>query len=163
VVEVTNICKHGFWVLLRDQEHFLPFSEFPWFEAAPVVKILNLQLVSENHLHWPDLDVDLEVDSILNPEQYPLVSKVSEPAVGYAPAADAEWDEEKIDDCALALLSLTLHDGNRAWKGIDFDVMDRLFQKGYILDPASKNKSVALTADGLAKATELCNKLFGRK
>lgn len=159
VVEVTNISKHGFWLLLREREHFLAFADFPWFETAPVGKILNLQLVSENHLYWPELDVDLEVDSILNPQQYPLVSKVSEAVADYAPGVK-EWDEEKIDDCALAVLSLTLHDGNRVWKGIDFEVMDRLFQKGYILDPANKNKSVAFTADGLAKATKLCDRLF---
>jgi hypothetical protein len=51
-----------------------------------------------------------------------------------------------VDDAVLALLQLTLHDDARAWKGFDFEVMDRLFQKGFILDPVNKNKSVVLTA-----------------
>jgi predicted GNAT superfamily acetyltransferase len=48
-------------------------------------------------------------------------------------------DMEKID-CTLALLHLTLHDSARAWKGMDFEVMDRLFQKGYIFDSRGKAK-----------------------
>ena len=55
---------------------FLPFSEFPWFQDVPLRKILNVVLPSANHLYWPDLDVDLAVESIRHPEKFPLVSKV---------------------------------------------------------------------------------------
>ena len=58
-------------------------------------------------------------------------------------------DEEKIDKTVLALLQLTLHDEFRAWKGQDFEVMNRLFEKGFIHDPVNKYKSVALTEEGL--------------
>ncbi|MEA2774461.1 MAG: hypothetical protein QOD93_7423, partial [Acetobacteraceae bacterium] len=58
-------------------------------------------------------------------------------------------DEEKIDQAVLALLYLTLHDGGRAWKGHDWDAMDRLHQKGMIENPRSRTKSVWLTEDGL--------------
>ena len=75
VLEVTNISQHGFWILIREKEMFLPFDRFPWFRDAPVGKILNVELPSEQHLYWPELDIDLEVDIILNPERYPLVSK----------------------------------------------------------------------------------------
>ncbi len=75
-VEVTNISKHGFWLLLENEELFLPFSEFPWFQNVPVGKILNVELPSSGHLYWPDLDVDLAVESILHPERFPLVSRV---------------------------------------------------------------------------------------
>ena len=75
-VEVTNISKHGFWLLLENEELFLPFSEFPWFRDAPIGKILNVELLSSNHLYWPDLDVDLAVESIRHPENFPLVSRV---------------------------------------------------------------------------------------
>jgi len=75
-VEVTSISKHGFWLLLGDEELFLPFSEFPWFQDVPVGKILNVELPSSGHLYWPDLDVDLAVDSIRHPERFPLVSRV---------------------------------------------------------------------------------------
>ena len=63
-VEVTNISQHGFWLLLEDEELFLPFSKFPWFRDVAVGKILHVELPSANHLYWPDLDVDLAVESI---------------------------------------------------------------------------------------------------
>jgi hypothetical protein len=75
VVEVTHISKHGFWILLRDEELFVPFSEFPWFRDAAVGKIMDVELPSHDHLYWPELDVDLSVDSIRHPEHFPLVSQ----------------------------------------------------------------------------------------
>ncbi|MBY2964680.1 hypothetical protein HF251_18610 [Rhizobium leguminosarum] len=65
-----------------------------------------------------------------------------------------ETDEEKIDDAVLALLWLTLHDGDRAWKGFDWGVMDRLHQKGLIANPAGKAKSVVLSDEGLRRSEE---------
>lgn len=76
-VEVTNISRHGFWLLIHDQEVFLPFEQFPWFKDAPIGKILNVTLPSAHHLYWPDLDIDLAVESLYHPEQYPLVSRAS--------------------------------------------------------------------------------------
>lgn len=73
--EVTNISKHGFWLLVSDQEFFLPFEEFPWFEAAPIGAVLNVELQHEGHLHWPDLDVDLTVDSVRDTKRYPLKAR----------------------------------------------------------------------------------------
>jgi hypothetical protein len=75
-VEVTNISKHGFWLLLDDRELFVSFSEFPWFQQAPVSAILNVQRPHADHLYWPDLDIDLAVESIERPERFPLVSKI---------------------------------------------------------------------------------------
>jgi hypothetical protein len=75
-VEVTNISKHGFWLLLEDEELFLPFSEFPWFQNVSVGKILNVELPTAGHLYWPELDVDLAVESVRHPEKFPLVSRV---------------------------------------------------------------------------------------
>ncbi|MCX7180460.1 MAG: DUF2442 domain-containing protein [Proteobacteria bacterium] len=75
-VEVTNISQHGFWLLLGDEELFLPFSEFPWFRNVAVSKILQVELPSANHLYWPELDVDLAVDSIRYPDRFPLVSQI---------------------------------------------------------------------------------------
>ena len=77
LVEVTNISQHGFWLLLEDEELFLPFTEFPWFRDVAVGKIFHVELPSSNHLYWPELDVDLAVESIRHPDQFPLVSKVS--------------------------------------------------------------------------------------
>jgi len=75
-VEVTNVSQHGLWLLLGDRELFLPFDKFPWFRDAPIAKLVRVQLPSLNHLYWPDLDVDLAVESIEHPERFPLVSKV---------------------------------------------------------------------------------------
>lgn len=71
-----------------------------------------------------------------------------------------EIDEDKIDEAALALLYLTLHEQRRAWKQLDWDLTNRLHQKGFILDPVGKTKSVVLTDEGLQKSEELFKKLF---
>ncbi len=71
-IEVTNISQHGFWLLTPDGERFLPFDEFPWFRKAPVGHILNVQEPSPGHYFWPDLDVDLSLKIIENPQDYPL-------------------------------------------------------------------------------------------
>jgi hypothetical protein len=75
-VEVTNISQHGFWLLLNEEELFLSFAEFPWFRDVAVGKILHIELPSPDHLYWPELDVDLAVESIRHPENFPLVSRL---------------------------------------------------------------------------------------
>jgi hypothetical protein len=67
---------------------------------------------------------------------------------------------DKIDDTALALLYLTLHDGDRAWKGFDWDVLGRLHEKGMIDDPVGKVKSVVFTPQGQERAKELFETMF---
>jgi hypothetical protein len=65
-----------------------------------------------------------------------------------------------IDDAVLALLYLTLHNHNRAWKGMDWDVMERLHERGMIHDPVGKAKSVMLTDEGLLECERLFTQLF---
>jgi hypothetical protein len=72
--EVTNVSQHGFWLLLDGAERFLPFSSFPWFAQATIAQILKVERPLSHHLYWPELDVDLHVDSLDRPENYPLVS-----------------------------------------------------------------------------------------
>jgi hypothetical protein len=74
---------------------------------------------------------------------------------------------DKVDDAVLALLHLTsFTEGRgafavtRAWKGHDWDALNRLHQKGFISDPRNKNKSVMLTDEGRVRAAELFNQLF---
>ena len=76
-VEVTNISKHCFWVLLGNEELAIPFAEFPWFKDATVEQISDVQWPSANHLYWPKLDIDLSVESIRIPENFPLVSNAA--------------------------------------------------------------------------------------
>ena len=75
--EVTNVSQHGFWLLLGEEELFLPFESFPWFREAPIGKILHVELPSEHQLYWPDLDIDLSVESVRHPERFPLVSRAA--------------------------------------------------------------------------------------
>lgn len=74
-VEVTNINKHGIWLLADDREMFMPYEDFPWFKDVPVRKILNVEELSPGHFYWPDLDVDLGVESIEHPDRFPLKAK----------------------------------------------------------------------------------------
>ena len=74
-VEVTNVSPHGFWLFVGEREMFVPFNDFPWFREATVREITNVELPSPHHLYWPDLDIDLAVESIGHPEKYPLVSQ----------------------------------------------------------------------------------------
>ena len=76
-VEVTHISQTGFWLWLAGKELCLPFSEFPWFKDAPVSAILNVEWLQPDHLYWPDLDVDLAVESIEHPERFPLIAKTN--------------------------------------------------------------------------------------
>ena len=69
-------------------------------------------------------------------------------------------DTDKIDDAVLALLYLTLHDHGRAWKGFDWEAMNRLHDKGMIHDPVGKVKSVVFTSDGLRRSKELFERMF---
>ena len=72
-----------------------------------------------------------------------------------------DYDEIKIDDAVLALLYLTLHDDDRAWKGLDWGVLNRLYEKDLIFDPVGKSKSVVFTDEGLKRSEELFRMLFG--
>ena len=73
-----------------------------------------------------------------------------------------EIDRDKIDEAVLALLWLTLHDERCAWKGFDWDVLERLHARGLIADPVNKAKSVVLTDEGLRQSEELFRALFTR-
>ena len=74
VPEVTNVSQHGFWVLLDEREIFISLRQFPWFADATIAELSNLERPVPRHLYWPALDIDLHLDSIENPESFPLVS-----------------------------------------------------------------------------------------
>lgn len=71
-VEVLNISIHGLWLYVKGREYFLSYREYPWFKNARLSEIHNVQLFHDMHLYWPGLDVDLSVNSLEHPEQYPL-------------------------------------------------------------------------------------------
>lgn len=74
-----------------------------------------------------------------------------------------EYDEEKVNEAVLALLYLWSwreYGGYRAWKGLDWDVLDHLHAHGWISDPKSKAKSILLTEEGVTQAQEFVAKHF---
>ena len=80
------------------------------------------------------------------------------------PEIAVDWDRidwERVDQAALALLLLGLHGGWRTWKGFDWDVMNRLHERGFITDPKARAKSVIFTEEGLTESQRLFTKSFG--
>jgi len=73
--EVTQIDQHGIWLLVGQKELFLLYEKFPWFRNASVAAIQDVELLSDRHLYWPQLDVDLAIESIEHPERFPLIAK----------------------------------------------------------------------------------------
>lgn len=73
--EVTNVSAHGFWLLLGTEELAVPYAQFPWFKKATIEQLLAVERPTENHLYWPQLDIDLSVESLRNPEAFPLLSR----------------------------------------------------------------------------------------
>ena len=73
--EVANISGHGFWMLIKGKEFFLPYVNFPWFRNATVGQISDFEMPNDFHIYWPQLDVDLSLAIIEHPEKYKLVSK----------------------------------------------------------------------------------------
>lgn len=73
-ISILNISEFGIWILVYGKEYFLPYKDFPWFKNARLTEIHNVRLHHGFHLYWPDLDVDLHLDSINNLEKYCLIS-----------------------------------------------------------------------------------------
>ena len=73
--EVQDISRNGVWLLVQGKEYFLAYADHPWFKEAKLAEIYNLKLIHGTHLYWSDLDVDLELESLQQPERYPLVYK----------------------------------------------------------------------------------------
>lgn len=74
-VEVSHVSQNGFVLLLGDEVLAVPFAEFPWFKEATYEQLSDVQRPTANHLHWPQLDIDLSVESIRHPEAFPRVSR----------------------------------------------------------------------------------------
>ena len=72
--EITNVSPFGLWMLVGSEELYLSYKDFPWFKNATIAQVTHVERPSSGHLYWPELDIDLAVDSIRNPEAFPLVS-----------------------------------------------------------------------------------------
>ena len=71
-VSVENITPFGIWLYVKEKEYFLSYKDYPYFQDQTLGSIQNVQLLHGYHLYWPELDVDLEIDNLENPEKYPL-------------------------------------------------------------------------------------------
>ena len=78
IADVTHVSMHGFWLLLDEEELLIPFEQFPWFLKATIEQLSDVIWPTLDHLYWPQLDVDLSVQSIRDPANFPLVSKKSQ-------------------------------------------------------------------------------------
>jgi hypothetical protein len=74
-VEILNVSPHGFWLLTGGREYFLGADDFPWFQSATLQQLFHVELLHSEHLYWPELDVDLDLERIAHPEKFPLVAK----------------------------------------------------------------------------------------
>ena len=72
--QVTNIQRTGFWIIIDDKEYFIDFEDYSDFNKATVSQIHSFRR-SKDGLHWDELDIDIEIDALKNPEKYPLKFK----------------------------------------------------------------------------------------
>ena len=70
------VMASGLWLLAGDKEIFLPYEDFPWFKDVPIGQILNVQEPTPGHFYWPDIDVDLGLETIEHPDRFPLKAKL---------------------------------------------------------------------------------------
>lgn len=75
--EVTHISQNGLWLLLGDEELLLTYEQFPWFRKATIDQLSHVERPTKDHLYWPELDVDLSVESIRKPSAFPLIAKAA--------------------------------------------------------------------------------------
>ena len=75
MVEVLMINAQGVMISVQGQDYFLSYNRVPWMQDAPIRSVLNVKMSGPEAIMWPDLDVDLEIDSLRHPERYPLVIK----------------------------------------------------------------------------------------
>lgn len=73
--EILGITSQGLRLYVGGEVLFLSYSDFPWFRKAPVEAVFNVQPLGVESLTWPDLDIDLSIDSIRRPDSYPLVAR----------------------------------------------------------------------------------------
>jgi hypothetical protein len=75
LVSIENITPSGIWLFVKGKEYFLSYEKYPYFRDHNLSSIQNVQLLHGNHLYWSDLDVDLEIDNLENPEKYSLLCR----------------------------------------------------------------------------------------
>lgn len=75
VAEVTGTSPVGFWLLAADREYFVPFADYPDFLQATIAQLYRLEQLSPTQVYWPDLDIDIDLTALEEPERFPLEFK----------------------------------------------------------------------------------------
>lgn len=75
LTEVTNISPNGIWILVNNKEYFISYKDYPVFATATIRQIADVYSDFSGNLHWEELDADIELESLENPEDYPLIYK----------------------------------------------------------------------------------------
>ena len=75
---VLMINSQGVMLSVLGHDYFLSYNRVPWMQDAPVSSVLNVRMCGVEAIEWPDLDVDLEIESLQDPERYPLLIKRNE-------------------------------------------------------------------------------------
>ena len=75
LVSVLMINAQGIMLSVQGHDYFLSYNRIPWMQDAPIRSVLNVQMSGSEAIEWPDLDVDLEIESLRHPELYPLFIK----------------------------------------------------------------------------------------
>ncbi|MBI2838682.1 MAG: DUF2442 domain-containing protein [Acidobacteria bacterium] len=70
--EITNIGTTGFWLLVDGREYFVPYKDYPGFRDATVAQIFAVRRLGPTQLSWAALDIDVELEALEHPEQFPL-------------------------------------------------------------------------------------------
>lgn len=75
LASVLMINAEGIMLSVLGRDYFLSYNRIPWMQDAPIRSVLNVKMSGPEAIEWPELDVDLEIDSLIHPERYPLVIK----------------------------------------------------------------------------------------
>ena len=75
LASVLMINAQGIMISVAGNDYFLSYNRIPWMKDASIKSVLNVRMSGQNAIEWPDLDVDLEIESLKHPERYPLVIK----------------------------------------------------------------------------------------
>ena len=78
LADVLMINDRGIMISVEGQDYFLSYNRVPWMREATINDVLNVRMSGKNAIEWPQLGVDLEIDSLRHPERYPLLIKRNE-------------------------------------------------------------------------------------
>jgi hypothetical protein len=73
VCNITSINDLGIWILIENREYFIPFSDYPGFKKASLNQIFQVRILPPSQLHWEEIDVDIELEALMQPEYFPLI------------------------------------------------------------------------------------------